>query len=346
MRAVKLVAPRTLVMADVPTPKPGPDEVLVQVGGAGLCHSDLHALHARELSWYGATLGHEGAGTVAALGADVTGLKVGDAMLVSLIFSCGCCRACVEGRENACAVASTRLGFPATPGIGINGAMADYLVVKARYLDTLGDLDPVAAAPLADAGTTPMHAINSARHRLTPGATVVIIAVGGLGHLGLQILKATCASRIIAVDTDDAKLDLARQFGADLALRSDDSTAQRILDETGGYGADVVLDFVGVQPSVELAVHCIAPEGLVRFVGLGRGTFSYGAGVAAHPPLPWGVNIQSSYGGTRADQRQVVALAQQGLLHVETVVYPLDDYERAFGDLEAGRVRGRAVLVP
>jgi alcohol dehydrogenase, propanol-preferring len=346
MRAVKLVAPNTLALQDIPVPEPRPDEVLVKITGAGLCHSDLHVLrNSANLPSYGRTIGHEGAGTVAALGPGATGFELGASVLVSLIYSCGSCRACAEGRENACAVAGSRLRPPWTPGLGPDGAMAEYMVVKSRFLDPLGDLDPVAAAPLADAGATPMHAVNSAWHRLTPGATAVVIAVGGLGHLGLQILKATTAARVIAVDADPAKLELAARLGADLVLANDASTAQRILDETGGYGADVVFDFAGVQPTLDLAVECIGPEGLLRLVGLGGGTFAYGSGPAARP-LPWGVNLQRSYGGTHADQLQVIALAQQGRLHVEAVTYPLEEFKQAFADLEAGRVPGRAVLTP
>ena len=261
------------------------------------------------------------------------------------MLPCGQCRACTEGRDNACAVTGSRMRPPATPGLGPDGSMADYLVIGARYLDDLGDLDPVTSAPLADAGTTPMHAINSARHRLTPGATAVVIGVGGLGHLGLQILTATTAARVIAVDTDPSKLELARRLGADLVLPAGDDAATRILAETGGYGADVVLDFVGVQPSVDLAVDSIGPEGLLRLAGLGGGTFSYGSGPAARP-LPWGVDILRSYGGTRADQLQVIALARQGRIRVESVTYPLERYQQAIDDLDAGRVPGRAVLVP
>lgn len=346
MRAVKLIAPHTLALQDTPVPEPGPGEVLVKIAGAGLCHSDLHVLQmSANLPAYGRIIGHEGAGTVAAIGQGVTEFTLGDKVLVGLMQPCGRCRACAEGRDNACATTGSRMRPPATPGLGPDGSMAEYLVVSARHLDGLGDLDAVTAAPLADAGTTPMHAINSARHRLTPGATAVLTGVGGLGHLGLQILTATTSARVIAVDSDEAKLKLARQLGADLVLTGDEGTAARILAETGGYGADVVLDCVGVQPTIDLAVDCIAPEGLIRFVGLGGGTFAYGSGAAARP-LPWGVNIQRSYGGTHADQLQVIALAQQGRLRVVATTYPLEQFQQAFDDLEAGRVAGRAILVP
>jgi propanol-preferring alcohol dehydrogenase len=346
MRAVKLVSPGTLRLAEVEVPEPGPGEARVKVAGAGLCHSDLHILEMGD-AWpfYGGTVGHEGAGWVDAVGSGVTGLAGGDPVIVNLVWGCGHCRPCVEGRDNACQVNGSRNMFPTTPGIGPDGAMAEYMLAPARQLEHLGELDPVTAGPLADAALTPMHAVNSVRDRLTPGATVVLIGIGGLGHLGLQIVKATTGARVIALDTDAAKLAVARQHGADLVLASDDAAAQRILDETGGYGADVVIDFVGVQPTVELATQVIGPEGLIRLVGLGGGRFPFAAD-ADSVSLPWGVNAQRSYGGTRADLLEVIALAQRGKLHVETVRYPLADFQRAFDDLAAGKIVGRAILVP
>lgn len=346
MRAVKLVGPGTLELREVPVPQVGPDDVLVKVGGAGLCHSDLHVLHVPAGSpLFGATLGHEGAGWVEQAGANVQGLRPGDAVLVSVIWACGRCRACVNGRDNVCMVNGSRDMFPTVPGLGPDGAMADYLIVNARQVDKIGTLDPVSAAPLADAGVTPMFAINSARAHLAPGSTAVVIGVGGLGHMGLLILTATTGARVIALDSDPAKLQLANDLGADLVLRSDADAVQQVLAETDGYGADAVFDFVGVQPTVDLATRIVAPEGAIRFAGLGGGSFTFNAEPSTGS-LPWGVNVQRSFGGTRADQLQVIALAQQGKLTVETVTYPLEDFQRAFDDLAAGKVRGRAVLVP
>jgi propanol-preferring alcohol dehydrogenase len=346
MRAVKLVSPGTLSLEEVDVPQPGPGEVRVKIAGAGLCHSDLHVLHlGDQWPFFGGTVGHEGAGWVDAVGAGVEGFAEQEPVIVWLVWSCGHCRPCVQGRENACQVNGGRTLFPRTPGLGPDGAMAEYMLVPARHLDKLGDLDPVTSAPLADAGVTPMHAINSARQRLTADAMAVVIGIGGLGHLGLQILKSTTGSRIIAVDNDEQKCGVARELGADLVLTSDAGAAQRVLDETGGHGADVVIDFVGVQPTVDLATRVIAPEGAIRFVGLGGGQFTFGANVDAET-LPWGVNVQRSYGGTRTDLLQVIALAQHGKLKVDTVTYPLANYQRAFDDLAAGKVTGRAILVP
>lgn len=345
MKAVKLSGPGTLSVEEVPVPEPGPGEVRIKVGGAGLCHSDLHVLDAGD-AWpvFGGTLGHEGSGWVDALGPGVERLAAGDPVIVMLIWSCGRCRACLQGRDNACQVNGSRDSFPTTPGLGPDGSMAEYQIVPARFLEPLDGLDPVTSAPLADAALTPMNAINSVRHRLDPGSTVVVIGLGGLGHLGLQLLAATSGARLIALDVDEDKLEKARRHGADLALRSDEAAARRILDVTDGYGADVVLDFVGAQPTVDLAAGAVAPEGLIRLVGLGGGTLAYPA--AAFGTLPWGVNVQRSFGGTRADLLDVLALARSGRVAVDAVRYPLDDVHTAVEDLRAGRVAGRAVLVP
>ncbi|QZA07871.1 alcohol dehydrogenase catalytic domain-containing protein [Mycolicibacter heraklionensis] len=346
MRAVKLVSPGTLRLEEVDVGDPGPGEVRVKIAGAGLCHSDLHVLELGD-RWpvFGGTIGHEGAGWVDAVGPGVQGFSGGESVIVALVWGCGHCRACIEGRENACQVNGSRTAFPTTPGLGPDGAMAEYMLVQAQYLERIGDLDPVTSAPLADAGVTPMHAINSTRHRLNAGATVVVVGIGGLGHLGLQILKSTTGARIIALDNDPVKLRAAEELGADLVLPGDPAAAQQVLDQTSGYGADVIIDFVGAQSTVDFATRAVAPEGLIQFVGLGGGRMTFAADVDGES-LPWGVCVQRSYAGTRTDLLQVIALAQQGKLHVETVTYPLTDFQRAFDDLSAGTFVGRAVLVP
>ncbi len=346
MRAVTFVRNNTVEVQEKPTPEIAPDEVLLRVGGAGVCHSDISIIAGGDESpLIGSTLGHEVAGIVEQLGADVSGWTVGDRAIVSLILSCGRCRECLAGRDNQCEVVAPRGSLaPLSPGIGSPGGMADFIAVKARHLDPLGDLDAVAAAPLADAALTPMHAINTVRDRMTGDSTVVLIGLGGLGHMALQILAATTGARVIALDTDTEKLAFAEQHGADLAIPSDGEAATRILAATGGVGADVVFDFVGVQPTVNLAVSVVRGGGAIRFVGLGGGAFEYRAGAGAG--LPWGVNIERAYGGTRSDMREVTALAAAGKIAVEVVPYSLDNAREAFDDLHHGRIAGRAVLVP
>ncbi|MFT3900145.1 MAG: NAD(P)-dependent alcohol dehydrogenase [Gordonia sp. (in: high G+C Gram-positive bacteria)] len=351
MRALKLVDTNRLELREVPVPEPGPGQVRVKIAGAGLCHSDvtIMAAGAEGSPFHGITIGHEGAGHVDALGTGVTAVREGQPVIIDLLWSCGHCRQCVQGRSNACQVNGTRWMFPTTPGLGPDGTMADYLVADVRHVVPLDGgplpaLDPHGIAPLADAAVTPMHAINTVRGRLDGGATVVVIGLGGLGHMALQILRAVGAARIIAVDANPAKVEQATRLGADLALLADDQTAARILDETEGFGADVVFDFAGVDATVDLATKTVAPEGHLRLAGLGGGSFAYTLnGVNA---VPWGVTVQTSYGGTRADLDEVVALARRGLIHVETTDYRLDDYAKAFADLEAGTLPGRAILVP
>lgn len=345
MRAVTYARNETVEIWDKPIPEIQPDEVLLKVGGAGICHSDLSIIsRGDDNPLVGSTLGHEVAGTVEQLGAEVQGWALGDAALVALVLSCGQCRECFAGRDNQCTVASPREALrPLSTGIGAPGGMADYIAVKARHLEPIGDLDPTAAAPLADAALTPMHAINSVRERLTGDATVALLGLGGLGHVALQILLATTGSRVIALDTDLEKLRYAEQHGA-IAMASNGAAAAEILRLTDGIGADVVLDFVGVQPTVETAVAIVRNGGAIRFVGLGGGSFEYVAGRGSG--LPYGVNIERAYGGTRSDMREAVALAQQGKITIEVVRYPLDDAVQAFDDLHHGRVKGRAVLVP
>ena len=345
MRALQLTKPSVIELVDVPEPQPGPDDVVVRVGGAGLCHSDLHVLHLPiEVFPLPLTLGHEVSGHVESVGANVTAWSTGDPVLVHLAWACGACRQCVAGRDNACA-AFGRHGTPPAPGLGPHGGMAEKIVVPARHLVHLGALDPVTSAPLADAGLTPYHAIAAELDRLRPGATAVAIGVGGLGHMGVQLLEAMTAATVIAIDLDEAKLDVARRLGAEHTLVSSGSAAAAVLDLTGGYGADVVFDFTGVQPTLDIAAACVAPAGAIRIVGLGGGALTYPAGGDPFA-LPWGVSITRAYGGTRRDLDEVVALAASGRLHAEVERHPLADGVAVFERLERGEVAGRAVLVP
>lgn len=345
MRAVTFVRNDTVELQEKPVPQIASDEVLLKVSGAGLCHSDISIIGTGDDSpLIGFTLGHEVSGTIAEIGENVTGWSLGDPVLVSLMRSCGKCRECLAGRDNQCEVITGRSPTgPISPGIGVDGGMADYIAVSSHHIDPLGDLDPVDAAPLADAALTPLHAINSVRDRLTGDATAVILGLGGLGHVGLQILMAITGSRIIALDTDDEKLSFAAEHGA-TAIRSDAEAADKILELTDGIGADVVLDFVGVQPTVDIAIGVVRGGGAIRFVGLGGGSFDYEASNGAD--LPWCVNIERAYGGTRSEAREAIALAQQDKIALEVTRYSLDDALTAFDDLRQGRIQGRGVLVP
>ncbi|GLW06315.1 oxidoreductase [Microtetraspora sp. NBRC 13810] len=340
MKAFQLVASGQGEVRDVEVPEPRAGEVLVKVAGAGVCHSDLHLLRTQVLP-YPMTLGHEPAGHVAALGPQVTGWTVGEPVICYIVWGCGLCRRCAAGAENACE--RFPRGMVPGPGLGHPGAMAEYLVAPARCLVPLGRLDPVDAAPLADAALTPYHAIDRCRALLTPSATAVVIGVGGLGHMAVQILRAVTSSRIVAVDVDESRLAAARGYGADDTVPAGPDAAARVLGLTRGLGAEVVLDFVGTDGTLALGASVVSSYGHISTVGLAGGSLPFPAAAVG---LPWGVTITKPYGGTRADLHEVLALAAAGRIRATVERHPLSAAMSVLKRLEAVEVTGRAVLVP
>jgi len=284
------------------------------------------------------TLGHENAGWVEALGAGVTGFERGEAVAIYGIIGCGQCVACLAGRDNEC-----RRVEPGGIGLGRDGGMADYLVAPARQLLTIGDLDVTQAAPLSDAGLTPYHAINITRRGLRPSGTCVVIGVGGLGHMAVQILAATTASTIVAVDVREDALALARKVGAHHTFRSDASTVARIRELVGPApgGADVVLDCVGAPATVEIARSVVGTGGDIALVGLAGGALPVGFG-----SLPLEVRVVVPFWGTKAELAEVIALARAGRISAHVERFSLKDAARAYEKLRAGEIMGRAVIVP
>lgn len=330
-----------LVEATVPEPRAG--EVLLQVTAAGACHSDLHLMDWPEglLPWkVPFTLGHENAGRVAAVGAGVTGVKTGDNVLVYGSWGCGACHPCRLGRENYCERAAS---IPAMGGgLGRDGGMAEYMLVpSSRLLVPIGDLDPVQAAPLADAALTPYRAIRSATEQLVPGSWAVVIGIGGLGHMAIQLLKATTGARIIAVDTNAARLETARALGADAVVMSDAGAADAIKKIADGIGANVVLDMVGSEQTLQAAAKALRAEGKLVIVGLAGGALP-----VSFFGIPYGAQVATSYWGTLPELMELVSLARAGKLRVETEVFSLDRAAEAYDKLRRGEVRGRAVIVP
>lgn len=270
----------------------------------------------------------------------MTGVAVGDSMAVYGPWGCGRCHLCAQGKENYCTEA-VRLGIK-PPGLGAPGSMAEYMLIDdARHLVPLGDLDPVQNVSLTDAGLTPYHAIKMSLPKLGAGTTAVVIGAGGLGHVGIQILKALSPATVVAVDISDDKLALARQVGADETLRSDEAAAAAIRDLTGGLGADAVFDFVGAQATVELAGKAVAVEGDVTIVGIGGGMLPVGFGA-----IPYDAAVRAPYWGTRAELIEVLDLARAGKIKVETETFRLENAPDAYLKLHAGTIRGRAVIVP
>ena len=335
-----------LTIRDIDVPAPAPGEVLIKVEAASICHTDLGILdytpddlRKRRIE-LPLTLGHETAGVVCELGAGVTSTAVGDRVVVFGAWGCGSCAQCARGEENLCLRRPER-GW-AMPGLGRAGGMAEYLLVDdARHLVQIPeDLDFAVAAPLADAGVTPYHAVDLSRHKLTAGATAVVIGAGGLGHVAIQILKAVTPATVVAVDTDPAKLELAERSGADFRLLSHPGTADEIRRLTGGDKADVVLDFVGAPATTELGLAVVRGGGDITVVGAGGGRVP--VGISDIPEL----TARTVYWGGRSDLIAVVDLARRGLIEPAVQTYPLKDALTAFDDVHHGRVLGRAVLVP
>ncbi|MBX5475256.1 MAG: NAD(P)-dependent alcohol dehydrogenase [Thermoleophilia bacterium] len=344
MKAYQMVAwQRPPELREVEVPEPGPGQVLIKVAGAGACHSDLHVMDWPEGAIAGElpfTLGHENTGWVEEVGAGVEGLEHGQAVAVYGPWGCGRCRACRQSKENYCERQAELGAFGG--GLGLDGGMAEYMLVPAaRLLVPLGDLDPVEAAPLTDAGLTPYHAIKRSLHRLVPGTTTVVIGVGGLGHMALQILRALSGTSTVAVDVDPSKLELARRVGADDVVPAGEEAAAQIRELTRGLGAALVLDFVGSDATLALAAQVAAAEGEISVVGLAGGTHAFRFG-----SLPFECALTIPYWGSAVELMEVIELARRGKIEAHVERFPLERAAEAYARLREGRIEGRAVVVP
>jgi len=348
MKALRLSQWKTEpVLTDVPEPRPGPGEAVVRIGAAGACHSDLHLMHefgAGQLPWGPPfTLGHENAGWIHELGSGTSGLEVGQAVAVYGPWGCGTCARCRLGVETYCENPAQAPIPGGGGGLGLDGGMAELMLVPAtRHLVPLPDgLDPVAAAPLTDAALTPYHAIRRSWPKLAPGTTAVVIGIGGLGHLAVQILRATTATRIIAVDTRKEALAIAEESGADHTLLAATETGPRIRELTGGHGADAVFDCVGTERTLGLGAESARTLGDLTIIGLGGGILEMGFFT-----VPYELSVQTTYWGSRPELIEVLDLAARGHIHATVTTFPLDEAAEAYRRLRAGEVTGRAVIVP
>jgi propanol-preferring alcohol dehydrogenase len=275
---------------------------------------------------------------VHALGAGVSGFAIGQAVLVYGPWGCGRCRPCRLGRENYCENAGEigALGG----GLGLDGGMAEYMLVpSARLLIPIGELAPSQVAPLADAALTPYHAIQTSRTRLPEGGHAVVIGIGGLGQMAIQLLRATTAAHVTALDKDPERLELARRLGADAAFLSEDAAIAAIRKQTGG--AHVVFDMVGNDATLALGAKVLRAEGRLVIVGLGGGTLP-----VAFLGVPFGAEVATSYWGTVTELMELVELVRARRIRLEVETFPLDRALEAYGKLRRGEIRGRAVIVP
>jgi alcohol dehydrogenase, propanol-preferring len=345
MKAVRMTQwKHDVEVLDVPEPAPGPGEVVIRVGGAGACHSDLHVLHDFEgdaMPWGPPfTMGHENAGWVEALGDGVSGLSIGDAVAVYGPWGCGHCARCRIGMENYC---DNRQAIGAAGGgLGRDGGMAPLMLVpQARWLVPLGDLDPVEAAPLTDAGLTPYHAIKRSLPILTPASTAVVIGAGGLGQMAVQILRAMTSAQIVVVDQRPSALATAMSIGADRTVLAGETTAAEVMEITHGLGADVVLDIVGSDGTLALAAAITRTLGHLTIVGIGGGAIPIGFFTIANE-----VSVATTYWGSLPELHEVIALAAAGRIRTRVQRFGLDDASEVYRLMAAGQLDGRAVLVP
>ena len=346
MQAYRIVEwGRPAEFVDVPVPAVGPGEVLVRMRGAGLCRSDLDIIGSQPGSApyaaalpAGFTLGHENAGQVEFCGEGVIDLKPGEGVAVHNMHHCGSCEFCHEGHEQTCRTfARGPIGM--TRGVGIDGGLAQFMVVPRRELMPLGDIDPITVSPLTDAGVTSYRAVKSSLDRLRPGSTALVIGVGGLGAYAIQFLKLLSPATVFAVDRDPHRLEDALRYGADHSMLSDDRSAEAVMDLSGGRGADVVIDLVGTSKTLALAAAVSRAHGRIVLVGLEGGSLEVGWGRLATT-----CEFTISLGSTMSDLREVCQLAAANRLQIDYERFAFDDVEVALARLRDGKLKGRAVV--
>jgi len=325
---------------DVPEPRAtGPDDVIVRIGGAGLCRTDLHIIDGWLADLIPAelplVLGHENAGWIHAVGPAVEHVAVGDPVICHPNLTCGVCGACRSADDMRCERG------PRLPGVTCAGGMAELFKTSARTVVKLAaGAEPAALAALADAGLTAYHAVSKAVPALGAGSSAVAVGVGGLGHIGIQCLKAMTPAQVIAVDTSEDALKLALDCGADHVVTAGREQTQQVRDLTGS-GADAVFDFVGEDATIGDGVAMLRPGGTYYLVGYG--------GTVTLPTIPLvlgEISIVASLIGTHADLAGLVALAGQGQVKLRSSSYPLAAAGDAVEDLRQGRIHGRAILTP
>ena len=328
------------VVEEVAEPKiSGPLDVILRIGGAGLCRTDLHIIEGQWKEISGVTLpytlGHENAGWVQEIGSAVSHVAVGDTVIVHPLITCGLCRACRAGDDMHCSNA-------AFPGVTIDGGMANLLKTTARAVVKLdASLAPKDIAALADAGLTAYHAVKKSSAILYPGTKAVVIGAGGLGHIGIQCLKALTPAEIIVVDRSPEALELTRSWGADHTVLVDGSQVAKVKAITDGQGAEAVIDFVGEGGAIEDGVAMLRRAGSYYVIGYG-GKLN----IPTITIISTEINFIGNLVGTYNDLAELMTLTAQGKVELHTAMYALDAANDAIHDLDSGKLRGRGILIP
>lgn len=351
MKAARIVnVNEPLQVQDVQTPKPIDSQILVKVQSVGVCHSDVHVwegyyegISGQQLKTtdrgvkYPLTPGHEIAGIVDSLGEQVEGFSKDEKVLVYPWVGEGMCPACKIGQENLC-------DKPRSLGIYSDGGYAEYVLVpNYKYLVKIGeDMDTDLSAPLACAGLTSYGAIKNAN--LKPDDNVVIVGTGGLGLMAIQLAKAVTGARIIAMDIDDKKLEVAKKEGADIIVNSKkEDPVKAIMELTGKLGADAVIDFVNATKTVETDIQFLRRRAKLLLVGLFGGELKLS--LVTMPTRAY--KIIGSYTGSLEDLVELVSLAKRGVIkQVVSKRFKLNQAGEALQMLKDGKIVGRGVINP
>lgn len=331
-----------LKIETVPEPKiQAHDEVVVRVGAAGLCRTDLHVIEGvmrQAMDPHGTLLpyipGHENAGWVEAVGSGVTTVKPGDAVICHPQRSCGVCVSCRQGEEMYC----ERGVFS---GLSTNGGFAEYLLTNERSLIKLSEhVTPADVAPLADAGITAYRVAKRAAKRLTPGQYCVILGMGGLGHIGLQCVHALCAARTIAIDPRESARKLAKELGARHVLDGGPHVVEEVREITKG-GAHAVIDFVGEQGAEQLCWQMLRRGGTHYLVGYGGEIRIPTVHIIANE-----IAVEGSLVGSYSELMELMELNAEGRVKLHAQQYKLDDINLAIDAFKKGQIVGRGVIIP
>jgi NAD+-dependent secondary alcohol dehydrogenase Adh1 len=317
----------------------GPFDVIVRIGAAGLCRTDLHI---QEGQWAEKsqvvlpyTPGHENAGWVHEVGSGVLNVEVGDTVIVHPFISCGLCGPCRRGDDMHCLSGSF-------PGINRDGGFADFLQTSARSVVKLDPgLEPKDIAALADAGLTAIHAVKKAIAVLAAGTRVVVIGAGGLGHIGIQCLKAYAPAEVIVIDPSEKALALAREVGADHTVKVDGGQVKQVQELTDGFGAEAIIDFVGEKGAIEDGIAMVRDGGFYYVIGYGENI-----NIPTIDVISREISFIGNLVGTYTDLAELMTLTAQGKVKLHTSTYPLDAINDAMADLDGGRLQGRGILIP
>jgi NAD+-dependent secondary alcohol dehydrogenase Adh1 len=341
MKAARLHAYHEALKLDsVDEPKAlGPFDVVVRIGAAGLCRTDLHIQEGQWAEKSGVALpytpGHENAGWVHEIGSGVTNVERGDTVIVHPFISCGLCRFCRAGDDMHCLNGSF-------PGINRDGGFAEFLLTSARSVVNLDPtLEPKDIAALADAGLTAIHAVKKAIPVLGAGTRVVVIGAGGLGHIGIQCLKAYTPAEVIVIDPSEKALALAGEMGADQTVRVDGTHVDTVREMTDGLGAEAIIDFVGEKGAIEDGIAMVQDGGFYYVIGYGENI-----NIPTIDVISREISFIGNLVGTYNDLVDLMTLTAQGKVSLHTTTYPLDAINDAMADLDGGRLQGRGILIP